>query len=359
MDPTKPFNELPELPPKINLETYNVLKKLIDANKNLAELKGLAALIPNQAILIQVLGLFEAKVSSEIENIVTTNDKLYKAFHDINQNIDSYTKEVLKYQDALWFGFNEIKYKKRLLNTPFFEEIVQVLLDSRSEIRKIPGTKLINSLGEVVYTPPETEKLIRDKLQNLEKFIYSENSLDPLIKLALIHYQFEAIHPFYDGNGRTGRIINILYLVDQKLLDLPILYLSKYIIDHKKDYYQKLRNVSLLEKWEEWILFILDAVISTSIITKNKILSILDLIKKSEELIKNKLPKIFSKELLDLLFKHPYCKIKFLEDAKIAHRQTASLYLKQLEKIGFLKSIKKGKDIYYLNHEFFDLLTKN
>ncbi|MFA6502425.1 MAG: Fic/DOC family N-terminal domain-containing protein, partial [Parachlamydiales bacterium] len=208
MDPTKPFNELPELPPKINLETYNVLKKLIDANKNLAELKGLAALIPNQAILIQVLGLFEAKVSSEIENIVTTNDKLYKAFHDINQNIDSYTKEVLKYQDALWFGFNEIKYKKRLLNTPFFEEIVQVLLDSRSEIRKIPGTKLINSLGEVVYTPPETEKLIRDKLQNLEKFIYSENSLDPLIKLALIHYQFEAIHPFYDGNGRTGRIIN-------------------------------------------------------------------------------------------------------------------------------------------------------
>ncbi|MBI5346096.1 MAG: Fic family protein [Chlamydiae bacterium] len=355
MDPNKPFNELPLLPPKCDLETPQILKKAIIANKEIAELKGIANLIPNQAILLQIIGLQEAKLSSEIENIVITNDELYRAFGENNVNTDPNTKEVLRYKDALWHGYNSIK-KGRLLNVSLFEEIVDIITNRKVGIRKLPGTKLVNSFGEVVYFPPEGEAVIREKLDNLEKFIYLENDLDPLIKSAIIHYQFEAIHPFYDGNGRSGRIINILYLIEKKLLDLPILYLSRYIIDNKHNYYLKLRAIAEKNAWEDWILYILEAIIQTANLTKEKILSIQKIMNETAANVKEKLPKLFSKELIEIIFYYPYCKIKFLEEAKIAHRQTASLYLKELEKIGILEGIKKGREIYYINRAFLKIL---
>ena len=355
MDPNKPFNELPLLPPEINLDNVGILKKAIIANKEIAELKGIAHLIPNQAILIQIIGLQEAKLSSEIENIVTTNDELYRAFGDKKLKIDPNTKEVLRYKDALWHGYNTI-IKGKLLNTVLFEEIVQKITNKNAGIRKLPGTKLANPFGDVVYSPPEGEVLIREKLSNLEKFIYSNDNIDPLIKLAIIHYQFEAIHPFYDGNGRSGRIINILYLIDQKLLDVPILYLSRYIIDNKHNYYLKLRAVTDKNEWKDWIIYMLEAIIKTAILTKEKILLIQKIMNEVTEIIKQKLPKIFSKELVEVIFYHPYCKIKFLEEAQIAHRQTASIYLKELEKIGIMEGIKKGREMYYINKSFLKIL---
>lgn len=355
MDANKPFNELPLLPPGCNLESSKILKQAIVANREIAELKGIAHLIPNQGILIQIIGLQEAKLSSEIENIVTTNDELYRAYGDRNLAMSPNTKEVIRYKDALWHGYNSIK-KGRVLNVSLFEEIVEIITDKKSGIRKLPGTKLANPLGNIVYSPPEGESLIREKLTNLEKFINLDYDIDPLIKLAIIHYQFEAIHPFYDGNGRSGRIINILYLIDQKLLDVPILYLSRYIIDNKLNYYLKLRAVTEKNEWEDWIVFMLEAIIKTASITKEKILAIQKLMNETCEIIKKKLPKIFSKELLEVIFYHPYCKIKFLEEAKIAHRQTASIYLQQLESIGIMKGIKKGREIYYINHAFWKFL---
>jgi len=228
-DPQTPYNDLPLLPPPGELETRAVLKKAIAANKALAELKGAGELIPDQSLLIQAIGLQEAKLSSEIENIVTTNDELYRAFADQGQRTNPHTKEVLRYKDALWHGFKMIKEENRPLTTRLFEELFQIIKETTAGVRRMPGTKLANPFGEVIYTPPEGEGIIRDKLANLERFIYDDSDLDPLIKLAVMHYQFEAIHPFTDGNGRTGRIINILYLVEVGLLDIPVLYLSRYI----------------------------------------------------------------------------------------------------------------------------------
>ena len=245
-----PYNDLPDLPPKAEVETVAILKATVRANKAVAELKISGHLIPNQSILIQALGLSEAKLSSEIENIVTTNDDLYKAFADSNLSIDSQTKEVLHYKDALWYGFHAITQKNRLLTTPLFIELVQILKGSAQKIRSLPGTKLVNPLGETKYTPPEGEEVIRKKLSNLETFMHTDTSLDPLIKMAIMHYQFEAIHPFPDGNGRSGRILNILYLVDKQLLDIPILYLSQYIIANKSAYYNGLQQVTESNAWE-------------------------------------------------------------------------------------------------------------
>ena len=357
-DPNLPFNDLPLLPPEKELESKEVLKKAIPANKALAELKGAGELIPNQAILIQAIGLQEAKLSSEIENIVTTNDELYRAFASEGQRAELHTKEVLRYNDALWYGYYWLKDKKRPLTTNLFEELYRIIKESRSGIRKIPGTKLANDRGEVIYTPPEGENLLRDKLGNLEKYIYAKDAVDPLIKLAVIHYQFEAIHPFTDGNGRSGRILNILYLIDQGLLEIPILFLSRHIIEHKNDYYAGLRSVTEDGGWRGWVLYVLNAVEQTAIDTKKRILSIRDLMKRDIEIVREKLPKIYSKDLLELLYRQPYCKISMLEKAGIAKRQTASIYLKELERIGLLRSIKTGRDIYYINDDFLKLLTQ-
>jgi Fic family protein len=357
-DPHVPYNELPLLPPKSELETKAILKKAIAANRSLAELKGAGEMIPNQAVLVQTIGLQEAKLSSEIENIVTTNDDLYRAFANEGRRAEPHTKEVLQYNEALWYGYDQIKVKNRPLATNLFEELYRIIKQSRSGVRKVPGTRLADGRGKAVYTPPEGEQLLRDKLGNLEKYIYADDNVDPLIKLAVIHYQFEAIHPFTDGNGRAGRILNILYLVEQGLLDIPILYLSRYIIENKNKYYTGLRSVTENGDWEKWIIFIMSAVEKTAGETREKIIAIRDLMNRDVEIVRKKLPKIYSKDLLELLYHQPYCKIQLLEKAGIAKRQTASTYLKELERIGVLKAVKMGREIYYINEDFLDLLVE-
>ncbi len=358
-NPLLPYNDLPPLPPKFDIETKLVLKKAITAGRVLAELKGLGKSIPNQSMLVNIVILQEAQASSEIENIVTTNDALFKAATSNTSSVDPITKEVLRYREALRAGYNNLK-KHSLLTTNLFIDVVQTIKQNDAGIRNITGTAVADQRsGRVLYTPPEGESLFRQKLKELEDFIHAENHLDPLIKLALIHYQFEAIHPFFDGNGRTGRIINILYLVKEGLLDLPVLYLSKYIIEQKSDYYRLLRDVTENGKWETWILFILTAIESTAALTSQRIQNIRFLLQETLESAKKKLPpKVYSKELIELIFRQPYTKGQFLVDADIAERKTAAEYLKALEDAGILKKQKVGKENLYLNKKLYALLTR-
>lgn len=358
-DPRKPFNDLSLLPPRFDLETKAVLRKTITAGRALAELKGLGGTIPNQALLVDSLILQEAKASSEIENILTTNDALFKAFTAKTSQIDPATKEVLSYREALWKGFDDLR-QKPVLSTNLFVSIVQTIKGNQAGIRRTPGTAIANAnTGEIIYTPPEGEAIIRDKLKNLEEFIHADDSIDPLIKLSVIHYQFESIHPFFDGNGRTGRIINILFLVLRSLLDLPVLYLSKFIIDHKNDYYRLLREVTVNSSWEPWILYMLDAIENTAVFTRERILAIRALMSETMERARKELPaRAYSKELIELLFRQPYTKGQFLVDAGIAKRQTAAEYLRELDKIGILKTHKLGKEVLFLNVELYDLLSR-
>jgi len=357
-DPDKPYNDLPLLPPPIEMESKAVLKKAIAANKALAELKGAGELIPNQGVLIKPIALQEAKLSSEIENIVTTNDELYRAFADDGLRTNPHTKEVLNYDEALWYGFKEIRANNRPITTNLFVELYQIIKQTPAGVRKVSGTKLANPQGETIYTPPDGEARLRDKLTNLERFIYAEDGVDPLVKLAVMHYQFEAIHPFTDGNGRTGRILNILYLVERGLLDIPVLYLSRFIIENKKDYYSGLLKVTKSGAWEPWILYMLDAVEQMSKVTRGRISAIRDQMTATADFVKAKAPKVYSKDLIEILYSHPYCKIKFLEQAGIGNRQTASAYLKELEAIGVLHGVKKGRELYYINGKFLDVLIK-
>jgi len=325
----------------------------------LAESKGLGETIPNQSILVNSIILQEAKASSEIENIITTHDALFRAFSAKTSQIDPATKEVLRYREALWEGFSSLK-DRPFLTTNLFIRIVQTIRANKAGIRNTPGTKVANAAtGEVIFTPPEGEDIIRNKLKNLEEYIHSEDEIDPLIKLALIHYQFEAIHPFIDGNGRTGRILNIIYLTSRHLLDLPVLYLSKYIIEQKSDYYRLLRGVTEHQEWEPWILYILDAVEQTAIHTMDKIRAIRELLNKILEFTKENLPsRVYSKDLIELLFHQPYTKAQFLVEAGIAERKTSANYLKELKKIGILQIHKVGKENLYLNKEFLEVLSK-
>jgi Fic family protein len=358
-DRSRPYNQLPLIPPKTDMENKAILKKTVIAGRALAELKGIGETIPNQAMLINTIVLCEAQSSSEIENVITTTDALFKAFTSKTNNIDPATKEVLRYREALWEGFNTLK-RRPVLSTNVFIKLFQTIKENRAGIRNTPGTKIENTAtGEVLYTPPEGEQIIRDKLKNLEDYIHAEDKVDPLIKLAIIHYQFEAIHPFFDGNGRAGRILNILFLVYKDLLDLPVLYLSKYIIENKNNYYRLLRNVTEKDKWEPWILFMLEAVEQTSAYTRDKIISIRSLLEKTLEYARKRLPeRVYSKELIELLFHQPYTKGQFLVNAGIAERQTAAEYLKELEKIGVLKSHKVGRENLYLNVKLYKLLSK-
>jgi Fic family protein len=353
----KPWNDLPILPPREQLETRAVLKKAVTAGRSLAELKGLGRTVPNQALLVDSLVLQEAKASSEIENIITTNDALFKAFTVKSSNVDPATKEVLRYQQTLWEGFNSLK-KRPFLSTNLYIRIVQKIKQNQAGIRNTPGTAIVNdTTGDVLYTPPEGESVIRDKLGNLENFIHADDDIDPLIKMAVIHYQFEAIHPFSDGNGRTGRIINILYLVIKDLLDLPVLYHSKYIIEKKSDYYRLLRDVTEHARWEPWILYMLDAVEKTASFTGERIVKIRDLMEETLQFARRKLPsRVYSKELVELLFHQPYTKGQFLVDAGIAERKTAAEYLKKLAETGILEMQKVGKENLYLNSKLYELL---
>jgi len=344
---TQPYNKLPLLPPKINF-TNTLFKKTIEANKALAELKGLAGLIPNQAIILNSLILKEAKDSSE----------LYKAFSIDNEPLDPNVKEVLNYREALWLGFEVVK-KKRLITIREIIKMQELLIGNNAGIRQQPGTALKNAkTGEVIYTPPFGKDVIEEKLKNLEHYINTDDDVDPLIKMAIIHYQFESIHPFYDGNGRTGRIINVLYLILNDLLVLPILYLSSYIINHKKQYYEGLDKVRTQNDWEGWIIYILDSIEQTSKSTINLIKSIKGLIDKEIENVKEKCPKIYSKELVESLFNQPYCRIFTLESSLNITRFTASKYLKELEEIGLLKGEKIGRDMLYINKPLFALLKE-
>jgi Fic family protein len=353
-NPNKPYNELPLLPPSEEVETKRILKQAIASNKILAELKGRADEIPNQSMLVNAITLQEAKDSSEIENIVTTQDTLYKAFSSNVSKTDAQTKEVLRYRQALWDGFNELK--NRPLSTNSFIKIAQTIKENGSGIRNSSGT-VITSNNKTIYTPPEGENTIRDLLKNLEAFIHADDDLDCLIKLAIMHYQFEAIHPFFDGNGRTGRVLNMLYIVEKGLLDTPILYLSKYIIENKNDYYKNLRNVTENAMWESWILFMLKGIEETAHYTLNKINVINTLMHTTIGFAKENLPpRVYSKELIELLFEQPYCKVKYLVDKGIAKRQTAAEYLNELEKIGVLKSQKVGVENLYLNLKLFEVL---
>jgi len=348
--------EIEKLPLKTDIETKQILKKAISANRALANLNGVAKTIPNQNIIINSLVLKEAKDSSEIENIITTHDELYKSTIDTS-NISQATKEVNSYAKALKEGFKLVK-EHELLIVRDIVAIQAILENNHAGVRKQAGTVLKNeTTGEVVFTPPQSEDEIRELLTNLEMYINTQDDVDPLIKMAMIHHQFESIHPFYDGNGRTGRIINILYLVLNGLLEIPILYLSRYIIQHKAQYYQLLQDARVKGTWEEWILFMLDGVEQTSQETIQMIHTINELMETTAKEIHEKLPKIYSKDLVEILFIHPYTKIEFLTDKKIVKtRQTASSYLKELENIGLMKSIKLGRNVFYINIELFNRL---
>jgi Fic family protein len=353
-DRNQPYNDLPLLPPAVELETKAILKQAIAASRAVANLRGKAQQIPNQRMMIDAIVLQEARLSSEIENIVTTNDELYRAAADMDGLFDSHTKEVLRYRQAIWYGYEQIK--KRPLSINIFVEIVRIIKQIELDVRKTTGTKLAGPSGEIVYTPPEGETVVREKLANLERFIYGEDDLDPLVKLAVMHYQFEAIHPFADGNGRTGRILNILFLVEQGLLDMPVLFLSRYIIKNKSDYYDGLRRVTEDGSWEAWIIYILKGIEITAQQTSEQIDAILKLMETIKDAMREKAEKIYSKELLEIIFMHPYCKIKFLEQGGIAKRQTASNYLQTLSEIGILRTEKIGRENYYVNDALLKIL---
>ncbi len=355
-NPEKPYNDLPLLPPKAEIETKAVLKRLVIATQLLAELKGYVELLPNKAIIINSIILQEAKDSSEIENIVTTHDQLFRAIATNKKTVEPAVKEVLNYRSALYKGFYLVK-EHNLLTTNTIVDVQEELEQNRAGIRKLPGTKLVNDkTGKVMYTPPENEKTIRDLLANLEAYINSDpEPLHPLIKMAIIHYQFESIHPFYDGNGRTGRIVNVLYLVMKGLLSEPLLYLSRYIIQHKSDYYGFLRKVTAENAWEEWICFMLTAVEKTAGYTLTLSKQIVSLMENTRESMQTELPKSYSHELVEALFTNVYTRIEHLVEKNIASRNVAGRYLKDLESLGILEREKIGRDVFYINSRLYDL----
>jgi Fic family protein len=355
--PEKPYNDLPLLPPAIELETKAVLKRCISARAALAELKQAAELIPNQSMLINTLPLLEAKDSSEIENIVTTTDKLFQFAGGDDAYADPATKEALRYRNALYEGWQTLA--RRPINTNMAESICSEIKGVDMTVRKVPGIALANDrTGEIICTPPEGEKVLRDLLSNWESFLHEQPELDPLVRMAVMHYQFEAIHPFTDGNGRTGRVLNILYLVQEGLLSLPILYLSRYVIANKNAYYDNLLGVTRKNRWEEWLLYMLDAVRSTAQWTTQKINAIRNLSDHTAEYARQQLPKIYSRELIDVVFEQPYCRIANVVENGIAKRQTASEYLKKLASSGVLEERQVGRERLFLHPKLFTLVTQ-
>ena len=347
------------LPLNIDFETNAVLKKLASAHRALGELKGVVGTIPNQHILLETLILREARESSAIENIISTFDEIYQSDFLSNQFASPAAKEVHHYAKALLEGFKLIN-AQGLLTDNHILQIQQIVEQNNAGYRKLPGTKLLNDkTGEIVYIPPQDYETIVSFMNNLEQFINDDSlmQLDPLVKMAIIHHQFESIHPFYDGNGRTGRIINILYLVQKDLLHLPILYLSKYIIKHKTDYYRLLQDVRNSNTWEEWIIFMLNAVEETSLETLTLVNRINSLMQEYNLLIRTKHPKLYSQDLLNNLFRYPYTKIEFIQKDLQVSRNTAIRYLEELVKSDILVKHKIGRDNYFENWALFKLLS--
>ena len=353
--PAEPFNALPLLPPLAELETKTILKRCITARAALAELKQAAELIPNQAVLINTLPLLEAQASSEIENIITTTDRLFQ-YREMDDTADAATKEALRYSRALLDGFRSLQ--KRPLAKRTAEEICTLIKGAPMRVRKIPGTALARQSGEIVYTPPVGEDLLRSLLANWERFLHEATEIDPLVRMAVAHYQFEAIHPFTDGNGRTGRVLNSLFFISEGLLTLPILYLSRYIIQHKADYYRLLREVTQTDEWEGWVLFMLKGVEETAGWTVAKIAAIRKLQAHTVEYVRKTVPKIYSHELVNLIFELPYCRIQNLTELELAGRQTASVYLKELVRIGVLEEKAVGREKLFIHPKLMRLLTR-
>lgn len=351
----QPYNDLPLLPPATNLETPKVMRKTIAAARALAALNSTLVNLPNPNLFLDTIYLQEAKASSEVENIVTTNDELYISMVTEKKVAYGSAKEVLAYKNALWLGMEEIQ-KKPFITTNLCIRLVQAIKQNRAGIRNTQGTQLKNPLGEVVYTPPTSEALIRNKLANWEQFIHADSTLDPLLSMAVMHYQFEAIHPFADGNGRTGRILMLLYLKLSGLLEIPAIYLSDYINSNKAAYYQCLRGVTERNDWETFLLYMLDMIKTTAEEGVRLINSITTAIDESTAAIKAKLPKIYSKELVEILFRLPYTKRQHLIDAQIGNPKTAGNYLNTLEAFGFLSSVKVGKEKLYINRHLMQIL---
>lgn len=355
--PDQPCNDLPHLPPAIELETRSVLKQCIAARAALAELKQAAELIPNQGVLINALPLLEAQASSEIENIVTTTDRLFQ-FQSAGEHADPATREALRHSSALLEGFRALK--QHPLNTRTAEQVCTRIKGKEMQVRRVPGTALANqATGEVIYTPPVGEDLLRSKLANWERYLHEERDVDPLIRMAVGHYQFEAIHPFTDGNGRTGRILNSLFLIQEELLTLPILYLSRYIIKNRAEYYRLLLDVTRNQAWEPWIVYLLQGIEDTARWTTAKISAIRTLSALTVSHVKRAAPKIYSRELIDLIFDLPYCRIQNLVDKDIAGRQAASRYLKQLVEIGVLQERVVGREKLFIHPKLMYLLTRD
>ncbi len=352
---SQPYNDLPLLPPKADLETKEILTKTIRASRALAQLNGTIRNLPNPSLFLDTLHLQEAKASSEIENIITTNDDLYQAVVADKKFDNPAIKEVISYKEAIWLGLSRLE-KQPFITTNLCVELVQCIKQNTAGIRTTPGTTLSNSQGEVIYTPPSGEQLIRAKMANLETFINENDSIDPLIKMAISHYQFEAIHPFSDGNGRTGRILLLLQLKLEQLLDVPALFLSKYIIDQKDKYYEVLRLVTENNDWSKFILYMLDMVETTAIKGLERLESIIQLMETTGQEIKEKLPKVYSKDLVEVIFKLPYTKRQNLIDIDLGTPKTVGKYLIALEEKGFLKSVRVGKEKLYLNPSLMNIL---
>ena len=353
-NPRLPYNELPTLPPKQELETVRVLKQCIRSRTQLAELEQAANFLPNKSLLINVLPLLEAQASSEIENIVTTTDRLFRSSL-LDQSPDAATKEALNYRAALHQGYQSLT--ERPICTATAERVCSVIKSRSMTIRKEAGTALGSTIsGDTIYTPPVGESVIREMLANWENFINQTTELDPLVVMAVAHYQFEAIHPFSDGNGRAGRVLNLLYLVQAGILSSPILYHSRGIIRRKDDYYDLLRTVTFDQDWEAWILFILEVIEESAEWTNQKIRSIREYREEVREELKIKVPKIYSNELLDVLFEQPYCQIADLVSAGIAKRQSASVYLKKLVEIGLLAEERVGRSALFIHENYRNLL---
>jgi Fic family protein len=352
----KPYNQLPDLPPEQEVETRAVLKKCIAARAALAELRQATDLIPDAGMLVNTLPLLEAQASSEIENIVTTTDSLFEFAGLGEDRADPATKEALRYRTALREGVDYLQ--RRPLGTRLAEQLCSRIKGVEMTVRKVPGTALASrQTGNVVYTPPQGEALLREKLANWETYLHQQQEIDVLVRMAVAHYQFEAIHPFTDGNGRTGRLLNMLFLVEQGLLTLPILYLSRYIIEHRDAYYDSLLRVTSESAWQEWILFVLNGVEQTAVWTRDKIAAIRGLLEHTNQYVRQQKPEIQSRELIDVIFTQPYCRIANLVDAGIAKRQTASVYLKQLVDLGVLTETKVGREKLFIHPKLIRVIT--
>ncbi|MEJ2196364.1 MAG: Fic/DOC family N-terminal domain-containing protein [Ignavibacteriaceae bacterium] len=350
-----PYNDLPTLPPESDLQKdVKILNALAPARAALAELKGRIPIIPNPLMLINTIVLNEAKDSSTIENIVTSSDNLFRALSSERKDIEPNIKEVLRYREALWDAYNNLNQMK-LFDTELMVRLFRNITQRDEELRKLQV--FVGSSRNIVYTPPEPGNVLNEKLNNWIIYCNSEHQIDHLIKMAILHYQFESIHPFTDGNGRTGRILNVLYLTKNNLIDLPILYHSKYILENREEYYRLFTEVTENGNWQDWIIYMLNAVEETSLYTLGKVNAIYDLFQNVIEKVRLEASKIYSRELVEILFYQPYCRISTLVKKGIATRNTASKYLHQLADLGILELKSDGKESLFLNTELYYLLS--